>query len=188
MSPLTITVVLLVLLTLGNLFLLLGVIRKLREVVAKQDERYDHGHGAGNEEGLPAVGYEIPAFSQPTIDGGEVSAADLKSDQTLVVFLSPHCKPCAEVSDRLATHQAGLPERVLLFVEAEADDPLLGDYAAKLHGVGPIALASPASVATKAFQVTGYPTTILVDDGRVTAASFSFAEVVGPVSEHVLVQ
>jgi hypothetical protein len=59
---------------------------------------------------------------------------------------------------------------------------------AKLHSVGPISLASPTSVATKAFQVTGYPTTILLDDGRVSAASFSFAEVVGPASVQTLVR
>lgn len=168
-------------LTALNLFLLLGVIRRLREMAA--------GAGSPMELGLPAPGDPVGEFSEKTVDGAVITDAAVRDGRSLVLFLSPSCQPCQAAADRLVDQPAGSLPPTLVFVHTEPGDPKFAELRGKLDGIGVIAPVSGHSSAARAFGgVAGYPTSILVEDGTVTAASMDLAEILAATQVESLVR
>lgn len=67
-----------------------------------------------NRSGL-AVGTVAPAFTLPTIDGGQIALGDYAGRRVLLVFSDPLCAPCMELLPRLhaAARLSNLPVIVI---------------------------------------------------------------------------
>lgn len=180
MNAILIVVGLLALLTGLNLFILLGVIRRLREI---------SGSMAGDmeEAGLPSAGDPVGRFAVATVDGGMVGDEQLRRGRTLVVFLTPSCPPCLTAADQLAEQSDSLRLPTMVFVQAESSDPKLPQLLTTLDGVGTIALVSHNDAASIAFGgILGFPSAILVEDGTVRAASLNLSTVVAAHQDELL--
>jgi len=160
-------------LTLLNLFLLLGIIRRLREITK------EFHHADSGLPGMPEPGHVVGEFRESTLRGEPVTDEQLRSGTTLVMFLSPSCAPCKAAATRLASTPRPLP-RTVVFLQAAPDEPELDSMLAALDGVGAIALIEPNGPAASALSVRAYPTALLVRDGEVAAASFDLADVLLP--------
>lgn len=160
-------------LTLLNLFLLLGIIRRLREITE------EFHHADSGLPGMPEPGHVVGEFRESTLRGEPVTDEQLRSGTTLVMFLSPSCEPCKAAATRLANTPRPLPHTVV-FLQAAPGEPELDSMLAALEGVDTIALIEPDGPAASALSVKAYPTALLVQDGEVTAASFDLADVLLP--------
>jgi len=165
MPVLTAVVGLLAAVTAANLFLLLGVIRRLRTMAT------DH---ALTDLGMPEIGSQIGTFAETTIAGQPVTDEDLRHDPALLVFLSASCQPCKRTATELASRRDELPARTFVFIQAEPDEPALARMLDSLDGAGAVIVSEHAP--RQAFAVDAFPTVLLVDGGRVTFASFELAE------------
>ncbi|GAA1964750.1 TlpA disulfide reductase family protein [Catenulispora subtropica] len=173
MSYLAAAVGLLTLLTLFNLILMLGVIRRLRE----HSERLGSLSGAGVP--VPAgpmmpVGETVGAFTTATTDGETVSS-ELFDGETLVGFFSPGCQPCKVQLPRFAAHARSFPggrDRVLAVVVVGGPDEDPEPYVKALAGVARVVVEPHGGPLYDAFEVTGFPSVALVDSsGTVQATS-----------------
>lgn len=178
MTTTDLAVVGLAVLTLVNLFLLLGLVRRLREMAGSA------GSASSGLIGVPAVGTVVGQFRESTLDGGVVTDESLRDGTNLVIFLTSTCPPCRDVAAQLATPPPGLAlPPTVLFLQSSADDPelapmmgLLGEFAT----TGTVALIEPDGPAARALSVTGYPTALLVRDGVVAEVSFDFTSLLTP--------
>jgi len=169
MTGLTVAVVLIAVLTLFNLFVLLGVIRRLRTMTAAENEPLPGT--------LPEVGRRVGPFALTSVDGGTVTEADLADGQSVVLLLSSTCLPCQGTAVQLAKNPAELPQRTYVFLRGDDNDAERDNMLETLAGVGTIATFDDVGGIGVAFGANGYPTALLVEDGVVAAASFKYAEV-----------
>jgi hypothetical protein len=169
MATLAVVVGLLTVLTLLNLFVLLGVIRRLRTMAAATADPMP--------EILPTIGARVGSFALTSTDGAAVTDADLAGGQSVVLLMSPSCTPCQDTATRLAEHRDELPDRTLILLRAEPDDPDLDSMLATLAGVGTIATFDDAAGLEDVFGSRGYPTAMRIEDGVIAAASHKYAEV-----------
>jgi hypothetical protein len=160
---------LLAVLTLLNLFILLGVIRRLRTMAATSEQ--------DAQPELPTVGATVGAFAVTAIDGTAVTEADLASGESMVLMMSPSCQPCKETAAKLAKDRAGLPERTFVLLRAEPDEPELDAMLTKLAGIGTIATFDGTAGVEDAFGSRGYPTAARIKDGVVVASSIKYADI-----------
>lgn len=176
MTVLVVVVTVLGVLTTLNLFLLLGVVRRLRSMSTSD---------SAMEPGLPSPGDRIGAFTETALDGDVITEERLGEGRTLVVFLSPNCRPCQLAATELASQDALPP--TIVFVHTEPDDPKFAELRGKLAHLGPIAVVSGHSAAARAFGgIAGYPASVLVADGVVVAASMDLAEVLAVTRPELL--
>jgi redoxin len=156
--------------TVLNLLLLFGVIRRLKEhdqAIAQLPRG-----SAGPAESMRAPGSEIDEFTAVSTDDVPVTKASL-TGETMVGFFSVSCAPCVESAPKFAAHVTGGKDNVLAIVIADDDeDPaamvgVLGDSArVVVEGYdGPIATA---------FGVTAFPTYAVIADGKITASALDF--------------
>lgn len=106
------------------------------------------------------IGNEIPAFSLPTIDGGELSDRSLKGTETLVTFWSttcPHCKAMEPELKRWAAGRNGDSPRLVLLSAGEADEHKALEIDA------PIALDEGNLVGAE-LGMYGTPSAVLIDE------------------------
>lgn len=154
---------LLALLTLFNLVLLLGVVRRLRE----HSERLD-GTGAGlpvPEGPMMPAGETVGAFTTTTTDGDTV-ARELLDGETLVGFFSPSCQPCKTQLPRFVAHAksfAGGRDQVLAVVVIGDADEDPEPYVTALAGVARVVVEPHGGPLYDAFDVNGFPSVALVD-------------------------
>ncbi|GAA1693374.1 TlpA family protein disulfide reductase [Fodinicola feengrottensis] len=169
MAAMAVAVGLLAVLTLLNLFILLGVVRRLRTMASdKENEAQPE---------LPAVGATVGAFAVTSVDGTAVTEADLSSGESLVLMMSPSCQPCKETAAKLEKDRADLPERTFILLRAEPDEPELDTMLTKLAGIGTIAAFDGTAGVEDAFGSRGYPTAARIKDGVVVASSIKYADV-----------
>ncbi len=171
----TVVVALLAAVTVLNLFLLLGVIRRLRGMATP----------GGDSPALPWAGMPVDDFAEVSVDGRPVTRADLSDGESLVVLLSPSCKPCGNTVDQLVARHPSLPDHTYLFVLGDPTTAGVLRMIDRLDGVGTTVAAEPGRI-DAAFGVTGLPAAILVRDGRVVHASHELAEVL-PVTRDATV-
>ncbi|SDH02424.1 TlpA family protein disulfide reductase [Nonomuraea jiangxiensis] len=149
-------------LTLLNLVLTIGVIRRLREHSGLLSSRGD--------DTMAAVGKTIAAFTATTTDGEPVSR-DLLADQTLVGFFSPTCGPCKETLPDFVRHAreaAGGRRQILAIVSGEED--AAAEMVVQLTPVSRVIVEPHGGPVATAFEVRGYPALALLDGtGTVTA-------------------
>ena len=167
MTLLAVAVGLLAVLTALNLFILLGVVRRLRTMPASTG-------ATPPPDVLPPAGTRIGPFNLTAVDGRTVTEADLATGTSLVVLLSPSCSPCQDTAHKLASQRDILPASTFVLIRTELDEPDLDAMLATLEGVGTVATFHGGDGIQEAFTSRGYPAGILVRDGVVEASSFTY--------------
>jgi len=160
-TALLVAVLLLTALTLFNLVVVLGVVRRLRA--------YENRLGDMAEPppvSSATVGEPVPDFTVSTVDGKVVDRASL-TGQTLVGFFSPDCPACHERLGDFRAVALRHPGDVLAVVVDDGGDatPLVG----ALSGTSGVAVVveDPEGPVVRAFGVRGFPAFVLVRDGGV---------------------
>jgi hypothetical protein len=150
-----IAVAICILLTTFNLFLLLGVIKRLRD----QSERLAglDSHGQPPEPMLTAGARPGP-FTARTIDDAQVSEAMFASGG-LIGFFSPTCDSCAEWMPRFAAAAAALPGgRHEALAVVVAPTPADGaEFVDALRATASVVVEEAGGPVAASFGVKGYP-------------------------------
>ncbi|GAA0444861.1 hypothetical protein Aca07nite_54140 [Actinoplanes capillaceus] len=142
-----------------NLLLTLGIIRRLRSRPMSRPVDYP---------GVLPVGAVAGNFAAPDIRGRPVSREEL-SGHTLVGFFSPGCAPCRErLPDFVAVSAAFGPERSWAVVLGDVASA--GEYLPSLEPVARVVPQNPDGPLISAFSVSAFPTFFVVDaTGRILA-------------------
>lgn len=179
MTYLTAALVLLGLLTISNLLLTIGIVRRLREHTAQLASLDSAGIG---DIALPS-GSTVQDFTSHTTDGVEVSLSSLPAD-ALVSFFSPSCSACKERLPEFVAYAASHPADRDSFLAVVAG-PAGGndDLTEQLRPVARVIAEPDQGPVQKAFGVTGYPAFVAVKDGRVTASSYLLEPVLGVTTQ-----
>jgi hypothetical protein len=162
-------------LTLLNLLLLFGVIRRLREQPAPP--------GLPGPTAVP-VGTLIDAFTTADTDDRPLRRDDLP-EGAVVGFFSPGCAPCEALVPKFVARAEGLPggrEQVVAVVVGPTDEA--AGYVARLAPVARVVVEEPSNgVLARAFHVPGYPTVFQLDgDGRVLISDASVDRLAVPTA------
>jgi hypothetical protein len=167
MVYLAVGVVIAVVLTLLNLLLMFGVIRRLREL----QSRVDAGPSV-HDPGLPA-GSPAPALTATTVVGAEVFSVD-PARTMLIGFFSPGCGPCADRIPEFVEYAGTGVGKVAVVVTDLASE---GDeYVGQLSAVDVIVQSGQGAWA-QGFAVSSYPTLCLVSaDGVVLGSGNTFGD------------
>jgi thiol-disulfide isomerase/thioredoxin len=158
-------VLVLSLLSVLNLVLMLGVIRRLRDHTQRLDGLYER---TGN----PATGLEAgevaAEFETTTNDGETLSAASL-GERTLIGFFSPSCAPCKDLAPKFAALAAG-HDGAIAVIAGFPDE--MGDMLDLLSPVAKIVSGDvDGGPLAKAFGVEAFPRVFLVDETRTVLAA-----------------
>lgn len=136
------------------------LVERIREAELSQEHvRFELPNANGGLNRID-IGTEIPAFTLPTIDGGQISDQTLKGTETLVTFWSttcPHCKAMEPELRRWAAGRNGESPRLVMLSAGEADDH---------NDIGidaPIALDEGNAVGAE-LGMYGTPSAILIDE------------------------
>ncbi|MBB5874262.1 thiol-disulfide isomerase/thioredoxin [Allocatelliglobosispora scoriae] len=151
-----------------NLLLVFGVVRRLREHTALL-AKMPTGPTAGDLI-LPA-GAQIGSFSAVTTAGDAVSTTSFR-DGTLVGFFSPGCAPCRERLPEFVAYAAELggADRVFAVVVSDVASEAT-ETIDQLAGVARVVLEKDEGPVAAAFGVKGFPAVGLVNaDGTVVAS------------------
>ncbi|MEU7854539.1 TlpA disulfide reductase family protein [Nonomuraea sp. NPDC049141] len=158
-------VLVLTLLTVLNLVLMLGVIRRLRDHTQRLDGLYER---SGNP-GLGLEAGEVAAEFETTTSEGETLTAASLGGRTLIGFFSPSCAPCKELAPKFAELAAGR-DGVIAVVAGLPDQ--MGDLLDLLSPVAKIVNGDvDGGPLAKAFGVKAFPRVFLVDETRTVLAA-----------------
>jgi peroxiredoxin len=117
--------------------------------------------------GLPA-GTPAPSFTLPRLDGGDLSLADFRGRQVLLVFSDPKCGPCDALAPQLErTYRASPAVQVLMVSrgEGEANRAKVAE-----HGLTfPIALQRQWEV-SREYAMFATPVAYWIDEAGIIAA------------------
>jgi hypothetical protein len=166
-----IAVAVLAALTLLNLALTLGVVRRLRE----HTELLARANSPGEsffEQMILATGATIGDFAARTTDGAAIERDDLDA-RTLVGFFSPHCGGCRDRATAFAETAQRLRggRRSALAVIAAADLEEASDFVRRLDATSQIIVEPDGGPVQSAFKVTGFPAFCVVGEDAVAMAS-----------------
>ncbi|MEV0581438.1 TlpA disulfide reductase family protein [Nonomuraea sp. NPDC050310] len=165
MVYLTAAVVVLSLLTLLNLLLTVGVIRRLRaEAASRRDEL-----------GGVRVGAVVGEFATTDVDGRPISRGRL-NERTLVGFFTPGCEPCAELLPRFVERAGQVPYDVIAVVSGPAED-----YVRELAPVAAVVAEGSTGALQEAFRVMAFPSVYLIDGSGTVVAEGLDASLAEPV-------
>jgi thiol-disulfide isomerase/thioredoxin len=132
----------------------------------------DAGTFTPNDEGLLRVGSEAPAFTAETVGDGEVSVGGGSAGATMLVFFAtwcPHCNNEAPIISDLEGRYEDL--RVMMIgIESEDDPEKVREFVERYDIAGP-AVYQPSLGST--YQVSGYPTTYVLDGNDTIVAVHS---------------
>jgi hypothetical protein len=162
------------LLTVLNLALTVGVIRRMRahtELLSARPKPVAVKVMAG-------PGERAKPFDAITVDGDLISDADLTGGRTLVGILANGCTSCEERRPEfiaLASRFPGGRDRVLAVLVSGGDDADVSAERASIEPIARLALQErPGIGITQALGVTGYPAFALFDaDGTVLSSGTS---------------
>lgn len=160
-----------------NLVLSFGVVRRLREherVLAKMPMDLD---GGGDLVG--AVGSPVADFEASTLDGGTLRPTWF-AGETLVGFFTPGCRPCAELLPGFLGAARAVPAGragVVAVVVGERSAADTESLIEKLATVATVVVEGRGGAMVTAFDVRGYPAFCTVGaDGIVGAARLGVPE------------
>ncbi|MFI5913093.1 TlpA family protein disulfide reductase [Dactylosporangium sp. NPDC051541] len=163
-TALLVAVMLLAALTLFNLIVVLGVVRRVRS--------YETRLG-GVAEAAPVlstpVGARVAEFVTSTVDDRKVSR-DTLSGTTLFGFFSPDCSACHERLGDFKATAARFPGDAYAVVIRDG-----GDLEPVLRGLGgtPVVLEDPEGPLSQAFGVRGFPAFVMVrEEGVVESTGY----------------
>lgn len=132
----------------------------------------DAGNFTPNDEGLLPVGSEAPSFTAETVEGGEVSVGDGSAGATMLVFFAtwcPHCNNEAPIISDLEGRYEDL-RVVMIGIDDEDDPEKVQEFVERYDIAGP-AVYQPSLGST--YQVSGYPTTYVLDGNDTVVAAHS---------------
>ncbi|WP_018353331.1 TlpA family protein disulfide reductase [Longispora albida] len=156
-----------------NLFLAFGVIRRLRE----HTETLTRLSGGGTEPGevMLAAGEQVGEFEAVTADGTPISTGSL-TGPVLAGFFSPTCQPCKERVPEFAAYAKSFAGPVLAVAVGRADEvtELAGQLSAIASHV--VVQESDREGIALAFGVHGFPALCVVEDGRVVASGYQMED------------
>lgn len=116
-----------------------------------------------------ARGVDAPDFSLPLLGGEPVRLEDYRGQVVLLNFWATWCKPCEDempAMDRL--YRALAPEGFeMLAVSVDEESGVVREFQERL-GVSFPLLLDPAQNVARAYQTTGFPESLLIDQqGRI---------------------
>lgn len=114
-----------------------------------------------NRNGLKA-GAAAPDFRLPRLDGGELSLADFRGEQVLLVFSDPDCGPCDELAPHLQEIHAERSDLRVVLV-SRRDTEVNRAKAAKLGLSFPIVLQKQWEISLK-YAMFATPIGYLIDE------------------------
>ncbi|SDJ00131.1 TlpA disulfide reductase family protein [Nonomuraea jiangxiensis] len=178
MHYLTVATALVAVLAIANLLLALGIIRRLREHTAELAElRGGSGFPGGAGDIALAAGAPAGAFTAESVDGRPVTL-DTLGDHPLIGFFSPSCSPCKErlpaFIEYAASRPAG-PDAILAVVTGTPETA--ADLVEQLLPVATVVVEPDQGPVQQAFQVTGFPVFMLVEDGVVRASDYELTSI-----------
>ncbi|MEV4641155.1 TlpA disulfide reductase family protein [Actinoplanes sp. NPDC049548] len=155
-----------------NLLLTFGIIRRLRSQPMGRPVNYP---------GVLPVGAVAGDFAAWDIQDRPVSRDDL-SGRTLVGFFSPGCSSCLErLPDFVAVSAAFGPERSWAVVLGDVEQA--GEYLPSLEPVARVVLQDPDGPLMSAFSVSAFPTFFVVDaGGRVLSSGLTTEDLSVPTA------
>lgn len=183
MPYLTVAVVVVGVVSVLNLLLTVGVIRRLREHTELLSAR-----GAERSFDVIATGQRPGEFAVADVDGRPVRNDDLDGG-TLLGFFTPTCEACKEkLPEFLATAAAfpGGPDKVLAVVAGALDDngtPAGGEGETLIAELGQVARVVPEphdGPVSAAFEVVAYPSWVLMEGSVVRASAVGMDRLPSP--------
>lgn len=157
--------VLAIVLSLLNLVLVMGVIKRLRDMAQPST-------GEGPRVTL-RPGERPDPFTAEAVDGTVIDAGGLAG--SLVGFLSPDCSACQERLPQFVAYAEALGRDRTVAVLIGAPEELT-DLAARVRPVARVVIEPSYGPVATAFSTTGYPALALLDrDGVVSHSGVSFA-------------
>lgn len=172
MSVLAAAVAVLTVVTLVNLLLLLGVVRRLRTSAPPPRPVDPFGLGAAEPLVLPA-GSPLPDVRLPGADGALLELRALAGDRVLMAFLSEGCGSCHLELPRirdLAARAAADGAAVVVVVLTEHGDPELEEPFAGIATVTRDGLLGPLS---RKFGITSFPSYLVFDHDALAGSAFT---------------
>lgn len=164
-------------LTVLNLLLTFGVIRRLRE----HTELLSARSTAGPSDLLLGVGESPESFTAVTTNDEQISPETLVGEQ-LVGFFTSGCEPCKDKAPLFAERAAARGRsRTLAVVIGDPDE--VGEFVTLFEPVARVVVESSmdAGSVAGAFKVKGFPAIcVLNGDGEVTASGFDVAQAAKP--------
>ena len=176
MSVLAAAVVVLTLITLVNLLLVLGVIRRLRTQAGPRPAANPFGLADAEPLVLPA-GSPLPDLRLPGVDGTPLALRDLADRRVLMAFLSEGCGSCHLELPRirdLAARAAADGAAVVIVVLTDHGDPELEEPFAGLATVTRDAARGPLS---REFGITSFPSYLVFDHDALVGSAFTIDRV-----------
>ena len=144
-------------LTLLNLLLTLGVIRRLREMATRDAVM----------PGILGVGATPGEFTATDTEGRPLARTEL-TGTVLVGFFSTTCPACVEELPRFVARAGDVPGgRDHVLAVLQGDRPATDEMSRKLTGVGRVVVDEPDGEVAAAFQVAAFPAWCLLDNGTV---------------------
>jgi hypothetical protein len=143
-----------------NLVLVMGVVKRLREMAQSAP--------AGGPRVTIEPGDKPAPFAVEAVDGVVIDSDGLAN--TLVGFLSPDCDACKErLPQFLAYAEAVGRERTVAVLIGTPDE--LTDLAAQVRPVARVVMEPSYGPVATAFSTTGYPAVVLLDGTGVVSYS-----------------
>ncbi|HST63897.1 MAG TPA: redoxin family protein [Mycobacteriales bacterium] len=172
MSVLAAAVAVLTVVTLVNLLLLLGVVRRLRATAVPARAADPFGLSDAEPLVLPA-GSPLPDVTLPGADGTPLRLRGLADRRVLLAFLSQGCGSChlelPRVRD-LAARAAADGAAVVVVVLTEQGDPELEEPFAGIATVTRDGLLGPLS---REFGITSFPSYLVFERDALTGSAFT---------------
>lgn len=172
MSALAAAVAVLTGITLLNLLLLLGVVRRLRTMAAPQRPADPFGLAVAEPLVLPA-GSPLPDIELPGTDGVPFRLRTLADRRVLMAFLSQGCGSCHLELPRLrdlAARAAADGAAVVVVVLTEDGDPTLEEPFA---GIASVTRDRPLGPLSGEFGITSFPSYLVFDHDALAGSAFT---------------
>jgi len=122
--------------------------------------------GEGLIGGGPIIGQQAADFTLKTLDGGQVSLSDFKSQPVLVNFWASWCVPCRlETPELVKAYQAHQSERlVILGLNLTSQDSMsdIKAFVAEFKMPYPVLLDETGEV-SDLYRIRGLPTSVFVN-------------------------
>jgi len=152
--------ILLAIVSLGNLLLVLAVARRLRllqELTVPQTP-------------IPTIGSTVAPFEVTALDGSVLDEHHLNERTVLVVFLSATCPACHGLAQQLQSKRA-FAEDTIIFLIAQLDDAGSQDLIQSLDGVGTLVALAENTVSDAFGGILAFPTVLMIENRQIKSAA-----------------